>query len=430
MTTLSPDADLQLQLISDIGPELVHRWVEASANCQDTSTPVIPAMFRACLSATLRAVSVVDADDFESAHYSLTVSRIVRDKSGAVLGFASDASSYLRLSVLNDLLQSASTGSALLPEGPALTFYSNAGAGAGDSGEYYDAAVDSRACFCGYTDPLHDVRTHGLAQVLHIYARAIREGQAECFIADAGHQPTKNTMFMSYIGSGSLIDNIDKRDNVITQALHDFYDAYYTRCSVAKRRDITTQVVSAILRVALIREKNVLLFVHGIRNPELRLNVSRLCLVQRFGIREQPDAHAPTDDLNDYHNELLSRPLTASIIIKQYLSVSPKSGRPNSVFPGLLAVLIFALELTCGNSAFSVPDSTLVHCLETISKSKAKSWSSFHAHREDIVALRLALVRLAQKILGCSSSSGLNSFQGHCKITCKSDSHGQHAPPR
>lgn len=423
MPTLSPDADLQLQLVSDIGPELIPRWAEAPTMYKNVTTPVMPAMFRACISATLRAASVVDADDFESAHHSLMTSRVVSDKSGAVLGFASDTSSYLRVSVLNDLLQSASTGSPLLPESPALTFYSTAGAGAGDSGEYYDATVDNRASFCGHADLLRDVRVHGLAQVLHVYARAIRQGLAECFDTDAVHQSTKNTLLTPYIGSGSLIDNIDERDSVITEALHDFYDAYYTQCSVAKRHDITAQVVSAVLRVALTREKNVLPFVNGMRNPELRLNVSRLCLVQRFGVREKPDALVSNCNLNEHHNVLLSRPLTASVIIKQYLSVSPKSGRPNSVFPGLLAVLIFALELTHGNSAFEVPSNVLEQYLETISRSRAKSWSSFRAHREDVVALRLALVRLAQKILSCTSGgSDPKAVQMYCDFSHKSGS--------
>lgn len=403
MPTLCPDADLQLQLISDIGPELVQRWAESPNMCSNVSTPVIPAMFRACISATLRAVSTVDADDFRSAHHSLVNSRAVNDKSGAVLGFATDAVTYSRTSVLNDLLQSAVSGSPLLPEGPALSFYSSAGAGAGDPVEYYDATADNRAKFCGYTDLLSDVRVHALARVLGMYAHAIRHGLAECFTADGAYQSTKNTVLTMYIGNGSLIDNIDRRDALTTEALHDFFDAYYTQCSVGKRRDFTTQVVSAVLRVALTREKNVLPFVQGILNPELRLNVSRLCLVQRFGIREQPNMRTSSQNENEHH-DVLSNPLTAAIIIKQYLSVSPKSERPNSVFPGLLAVLIFALELTRGDSAFIVPDDTLVQCLETISHSRTKSWSSFHAHREDIVALRLALIRLAQKIVSCASN--------------------------
>lgn len=403
MPTRPPDADLQLQLISDIGPELVQRWAEDPTMCQRDAAPVIPAMFRAFISAILRAPSVVDAEDFFASHHSLSVSRTPYDTTGAVLGFSSDSSSQLRSSVFYDLLHSTTPDSPLLPAGPALSFYCTAGAGAGDSGEYSEATVDHRAKFCDHGDSLRDVRTYALARVLQMYATAIRQKLANGLIADTIQRYSTNTFLTPYVGKSSLIDNVDTFNPFITIAMHDLYDAYYAQCSAAEKRDFCNRIVSAVLRVALTRPANVLPFVQGILNVELRFSVCRICLVQRFGIRESRHLRENPDDEDKGQDTLLSLPLTANILLRRYLRISPEAGRPNEVFPGLLAALIIALELTSGGSAFIIPDDSIQHRLENLREARGSDWSSFGAPKSDVDALRLALLRMGQNIISCSN---------------------------
>lgn len=231
--TRAPTIDMQLQLISDIGPELVQRWCE-SVNCipeskklvplvrtmlantnhnrfelfpshpssSSSSSPsssidhvgtiplhdvkkehIIPALFRALLSAVLRSASVEEANDFMWSYRALLPYAKQSCEAGAggtsngggigvgitMLGFTARLDPATRAQVWHDLVHSASRDDDLLPTGPALSLYHTAGAGAGDSGEYRSATVETRVD--AYV--LTDTDTHATLPAVRSYARAL-----------------------------------------------------------------------------------------------------------------------------------------------------------------------------------------------------------------------------------------------------------------
>lgn len=371
-----PHPNIQLQLISDIGPELVQRWAECGT-ITSNGTKVDPVMFRALLSATLRAASFEEADDFIAAYRSLVHS--AADDPATVLGFTSITSTFTRTSVWNDLFHSASRREPLIPTNAALSFYNNAGAGSGDTAEYHTASVDQRTEFCESYEDLSTVREYALALVIDAFASAVHEGKAGRLIADCMTRFNMNRFLLPFVDH--IPFNIDSLPHRVSTALLKFYDAHYNMALSAERNDLRTRLTRAVIHIASEKPQNVHRFLQSLPNVDLRRTVSRVCLVQRFGIN---------DDIN--------KQPSVRRISKYYLSVEAAENRPNAAFPALLTVFLSAW---CASSDLPILHSEQLceKILRRAQVAKQRDWSNFGALESDIFRLRATISQFAIKVL-------------------------------
>lgn len=377
LPTRAPNSDIQLQLISDIGPELVQRWTEAKTILCGNGG-VIPAMYRALLSAVLRAPSFTEADDFMASYRGL--GDMHGEVAGGVLGFSSNDDAFTQTSVLYDLLSSASRGEPLLPDGPALLYYISAGAGSGDTAEYHTATVDQRVEFCQHKDNLHDVRLYALSLVVDAYANAVEKGKSGTILNDVVARFNTNNFVAMYVDT--LANNVDRLHENISKNLHKFYNAYYAGCNDTEQRDFRSRLVRSVMRLAYDRPANVLRFLQGVIDPALRFSICRLCLVQRFGVADSPEGR-----------------LTSRRLVKYYLKLAMVEGRANAAVPGLLAGLLSGWEASGTDEDFKIPKDRLPDRVVALKKLKWRDWSTFGGPPGDILALKVSMMVVCYRLM-------------------------------
>lgn len=382
--TRPPNAHMQLQLISDIGPELVQRWTEAGV-IQLEGGAIGHSLPRALLSVILRAASYAEADDFLCSYRNIARLQGVHAN---VLGFSVTDPAFVQTSVLHNLLGSASREEILLPAGQALSFYSSAGAGSGDTAEYHSATVDQRVEFYEHKDDLADVRLYALSLVVDVYAEAVKESKAGNLITDAINRFNTNSFVTPYVDT--LAKNIDRMDNSMITALHNFYNAYYTKCNQMERNDFRSRLVRSVMQMAYERPANVLTFIQGIPNADLRCSVCRICLVQRFGIADS-----------------LEKRLSTRRVTQLYLRLECVDGRANKAVVALLAALItswVASRSAAGNDdEFKTKPERLVERVDLLKRIRERNWFVFGGSHQDVLALKVALVVLSHHLLVVAS---------------------------
>lgn len=364
----APTVELVLQLISDIGPEVAVRWLLAGSVTQ----PLTPPVYRALLSAILRAATFSEATLYLRA-YSASVARHC-DSPAAILGFSAETEPDIAFDVVRDLLQSASRDHPLLPGGPALSFYSSAGAGSGDSEEYHYATVDHRAPFCVHNDSLTEVRSKSLAIVINVFADAIKNKKAGSLISEAVSRFSLNNFLSPLIEL--FPGNVDKIEQDVCSALCSFFGAVLKTCSSSQRDALVPSLANAVLRIAVERPENITLYLGYLPRDSLRFEVSRLCLMQRFCVTDKA-----------------TKTLTWATLDK-YFKISVEEGRPNAAVPALLASLLEGWMFSASSRTFKVDggERKVGELAKKIRTAKSKNWSQFSTNKRDVQKLLSAFM--------------------------------------
>lgn len=379
-------AEFATLILSDISPELALRWINAaSSSARPTSLP--PALYRAVISTILRATTRSDALD--ALHALERAVKLPPQTPAAYLGFTSETQPHIRALVLQDIILSAARDDPLLPEGDALSFYSNAGQGSGDAAEFSQAnpAADGRPAFVSIVEPLPEIRRDSLVHVLRLFASLVARDQVADLIPLAVRRAGTAVFIAPY--TDTLLRTVDTLNPHVVSALHVFYAAAISALDDAGREETVTRLVGAIMSVAQDHPANIGLFLTGMRDAgslQLLFDVCRVCLVQRFRVRDSPD-----------------RPLSLARLVQNFLSVGIVTGRANDILPALLTGLIFAW-INTGSFPERMNPNECVHRVKQLHDINIddKLFEKVDAPQRDVIALNVAVMDLVQHLL-CAS---------------------------
>lgn len=426
LETNPPTNDAQLELLSDVGPELVNRWSHSKLTYVSMPDKTLknnhfhPVMYRSLISSILRATTIQEAKDAYQSYKSLVSNSSNKNNNGiAILGFTSDMESMAQTSIWLDIFQTASRNDTLLADSATLKYYNDSGAGCHDNAEYdSNATASSDRRVKGYTHPpnhgLHDIRTLSLSYVIQIYANYIilcHKNQSNIIdeILNRFHSNVFYQPLFEYCQKGSA----DLSNDVI-DALHHFYNMYYQYGTSSETQEVEfkNRIIQALMQMITDNVVIIQRFLYCIQDITLRIHVTKLCLEQRFAI--------PDIDLNltkfDNHNNKKNKLRVALDICDNYLCVQAVNGRPNAALPALLYTLLFSwcelcvekdqdkIKIKKGTKTLLEIDREterdVSKALERINKAKQRNWAAeFTCPEQDIVALQLSLRTFAHRLL-------------------------------
>lgn len=388
-----PHADLATHLLCDVSPATALQWCSGEAIDPTSDTPVSipPKVYRATISYMLRVSTHDEARDAFD-----TLKRILcleQEKPGTCFGFEPDekrsegdkmTNARELYNVLYDLLTSAAGTIPLLQSSPALTFYNTAGPGTAED-DFSSAPSDRRPAYCTSRENLSDVRAANLALGIRYFAAAFEyQEPREMLLKAVWSNPKRILQPLTIV----LADHISSIQDTVFTALHEFYDAYARHASEDAREMLKREFVGSVMSVARNDPEMVVTHVGGLPDTRTRLDVCRLCLIQRFGVQ---DDH--------------TRPMSLDSLMEKYLKVRVVKGRQNSAVPVLLAFVISGWCELASKDQFFEPelggnDSLVAEAQDQLTKARRRISRQFGAPERDIACLKFAVMALAHRILG------------------------------
>lgn len=345
------------------------------------------ALYRALISVLLRAASSHDAT--AANEVLVRALSLPLETPGACFGFTSMNDSGKVAAVLTNLVVAAARDEPLLQTGPALSLYGAAGPGVGDVDEFHNATPDHRAEFADTKERLEDVRSGSVALAIQLYAIALEnEGEkAEFLKASVLHHAPFLAAFTE-----TLPMSVGHLCPKLRQALARLYAAYMKGQTEAVREDIRTRLVNSFMRLAVDQPGNLGLYVFSVTAPEIRMSACRVCLIQRFGVRDRID-----------------NAFSLSLLMSRYLTITPTKGRANAAVPPLLAGLIMGwFEIAQASDFYLVGsgerrEADVRAKLLALRKAMLRRASSFGASKKDVATLKVAVMALANRIVESNS---------------------------
>lgn len=383
-TVRSPHAALANQFLSDIAPELALRWATLPLDNPNRTVP--PYLTRSLFSYLLRAATPSDADAAYKVLHALQTH--TQETPGGSLGFTVEHSPNFVASILNDLLYSAAHNEPLLVNGPALTFYSDAGPGSGDADEYHSVTPDHRVQHCRSYEALSDIRLENLALAVRVFSKALCNEGARTVLTKAA---LSNTRYWAPL-TDMLPDSIGTLPVVLREAVQEFYGVYMKDAGPHVRDSIRTKLVVSAMRLAHIDVCSLSVYIFGLTDVKMRMDVCRMCLVQRYKVRD------------------CRGPLQLDALVDQFLVLRPVEGRVNEAVPAFLTGMMMAWYQVASVEDFSfkklpsinIPESSDVYVVEILKKlksSRSRITGLFGAPARDIVAFKVAVLAIANRIM-------------------------------
>ncbi|KAI0567090.1 hypothetical protein FGB62_4g255 [Gracilaria domingensis] len=386
-------AEMIGRLISGISPEqgirgIIHKGIQKKPASKRTFPHLIA---RSLFSVMLRAPSVSEA---KPANESISILfRTQQEHDASALGFSPGHSTSFIANILIDMLSAAAQDEPLLQSGPTLSFYSEAGAGAADADEFHKATPERRVAQTHSHDSLSDIRQANLAKVIMIYADAFTHKDCRSKLLDVVRSNMHRilTPWLSILPS-----TISQLDSSLRESLFSFYSALVSALNDHERADIVTRLVSAIMQTIQTCPEHIFFFLDGLSNSAVKVSMCRLCLIQRFRVKDD-----------------CSKSLSAQTLVEKYLALKPFKGRANKAVPVLLTVLINAWLETSPQEKTTVrflgkkivkeiPDFVFSVCFRR--KEIVNRYTE--ARDFDRIAFEMALVKLARKINSSERKDG------------------------
>lgn len=376
-----PLASTATDLLADIAPELALRWCMREASQTDPHLQkTMPAtLCRALMSFLLRAPSTRDA---VAAYEVLTRAvSLPLETPGACLGFSTAQESGRVAAVLTNLVTSAARDEPLIQTAPALSLYATAGPGVGDAEEYYNAKASHTSELSDKKESLDDVRSVNLAMAIDVFAVAMeKDGETAHFLKDA---VTRHTTFLSTF-TELLPLTISDLGPRLREALSRLYAAYIKNQTQAVTDDVRTRLANSCMRLAHEQPDSLGLFIFAITDPDMRMSVCRICLIQRFGIRDK-----------------VEKRLTLSSLSSKYLVVKAKKGRANAALAPLFAGLIMSCfecaEAIEFRSSGAKKDAEVAAKVNSLTHFMNRTVPTFGSAKHDETTLRIACMALASR---------------------------------
>ncbi|CAN8075762.1 unnamed protein product [Agarophyton chilense] len=314
------NSELITQLLSDISPEQAVRWIMLHGiQKKHVSKRTIPHIIaRSLLSIVIRAPSVAEA---RSARDALSILLSTpQEHDASALGFSGGETTTFVANILVDMLSSATQDEPLQLTAPTLSFYSEAGAGSGDTEEFYKATPEHRVLQTFSHETLPDIRQFNLAMAINTFAEAFKEKGCRRRLLEV----TRSNMHRILAPWLSILPStISQLDSTLLNALLSFYSSLVSALTEDEQSDLVTRLVSSTMQIIQTSPEQLFYFLDGISVNSLKVSMCRLCLIQRFRVVD--------DD---------SKLLTARAIVNKYLTLKPVQGRANNAVPVLLTVLI------------------------------------------------------------------------------------------
>lgn len=387
-----PHATCASNLLSDISPELALRWTAAEAAQADSAPSHIPScVMRGLLSTMLRAATTHDREQAEQVLQAVLMLPV--QSPSAPVGFPPDANPAAIADVLTDLVASAARDEPLLPNNPALTYFADAGPGAGDVGEYHVASGEFRVAFAEQKERLANVRTANLAAVLCYYAEIMeRGGKSGQLLSDAVSR--NRTVWLAPF-TDVLPNTVLVLNSSLREGLRRLYAAYMGTRNSTERSLMGCALATTFMQL-FSKVDSLGLYVESIADPKIKYAACRLCLTQRFGVKDN-----------------IEKPLSLRILLDKYLSITPAEGRPNAAVPALMSGLLIGWYQTVSADAFRLPvartsaDSSEKLSLEylnalTLARRRfcsTKVKPSFGGSKKDNAMLKTTIMTIAHEIL-------------------------------
>ncbi|PXF46570.1 hypothetical protein BWQ96_03698 [Gracilariopsis chorda] len=376
-------ADLTAQLLSDISPDQAIRWITLQGLQKKLANQrIVPHVItRSLFSILLRAASDAEAQLAQDAIKAVLL--LPQEHDASALGFsAGDCTSFIT-NVLVEMLSASAQDEPLLSTAFVLSFYSEAGAGAGDADEFHIATPEHRVAHCFPHESLSDVRQRNLAKTIRTFAEAFQEQGCKRKLLEVARSNMHRllTPWLSILPT-----TIGQLEEELREALLCFYNALLQALREDERDELVTRLVGSIMQTVQSNVDHLHLYLDCIADESVRFSACRLCLIQRFRV-------------NDNH----SKPLTIRKLIDGYFTLKPVTGRANQAVPALLTCLICAwLEIVLRNGSEvgvlwsgkpeGQPQSKR---LKTIHSSKNRVITRFaDAPSQDIIAFKMAISKL------------------------------------
>lgn len=369
------DASAAMQLLNDLALDVPLPWLHAELfQSPSKQSSIPPALSRTLISILLRAASHAEADAVYEA--LLAVVALPESSPCACLGFsAEDVAKEDLTSVLCELVSCAAREEPLLVSGEVLQFYSEAGHGAADSDEYH-AAIAERRDVMGAGEVLREVRVSNLARTLDIVARSFeRGGRTTQRLMNA---VKGNTTFVNL-----LVTTLPARLHLLNEGsvkgLRRLYQAYMAMLEGTGRQSVVTKLVGSFMGLAAGDIANLPGYMQLVGDADIRFRVCRVCLVQRFKVKDRLDSKF------------------GLAVLESYLRVLPRQDRPNHAVPLLLGGLITSwMEIAEANEFCTENFGLILKKWATLSKTIA---GEFNASKADVGFFRTAMLALSNLVL-------------------------------
>lgn len=376
-------AHLTSQLLSDISPDQAIRWITLQGLQKKPSNQrIVPHVItRSLFSILLRAPSDEEAQLAQDAIRA--VFSLPQEHDASALGFSIGDSISRITNVLVEMLSAAAQDEPLLTTSFVLSFYSEAGAGAGDTDEFHTATPEHRVAHCFPHESLSDVRQRNLAKAIRTFAEAFQEQGCKRKLLEVA-RGNMHRILAPWLSV--LPTTIGQLDEQLREALLCFYNALLQALAEDERTELVTRLVGSIMQTIQSDVDHLYLYLDCIADQAVRFSACRLCLIQRFRV-------------NDDH----SQPLTFRTIFDKYLTLKPVTGRVNQAVPALLTFLICSwVEIVFRDE----PEPSLLWNGKIKGQSDSKRLKKMHssknlvitrfadAPRQDILALKMAISKL------------------------------------
>lgn len=379
--------------VLDFAPELVLRVAASVISLPPERQGVSsPAFCKGLISALLRAASRQDAD----ATFDLLTSLIPLpvDSAGCRFGFSHITPQSQIIAIVDDLVSSAVRGEALLPKGPALSFYSEAGPGTDDEHDFHEfEPLSSRLASC-YWDPradLAEVRADNLSKTLAYFSNALRatvaSGEALPVLID------DKTKLWAYL-TEDLPSSAPKLSPDALRYIQSFFGALLATETEHSRSDIMKRIVNAFMSLAAGDSSNLTIFLSTFTDAAIKHSACRMALIQRFGVSSVKD---------------LRRPMDVDLFMKEYLSVKVVAARPNRAVTALLTGVISSwLDVGTMDSfrvrATSHRAEAVADVLRKLTKAKYRILKKFSPNARDTAIFSTTILVLANRILSANKA--------------------------
>lgn len=370
-----PQAALALHLLSGLATDVPLRRIPSTLSPNSLPAPLTRALFSLLLrtSAPLESLAAQTA--------LLHAQSLPQLSKAACLGFPADASPEQISAVLQDLLLSAVRGDSLFLNGAALTLYTEAGP---DSDEYITPAPEQRVLHAATQHPLAVIRAENLSRAIVVFAHAFEVPSCRDVLLNVSSHSISR--FLAPLVS-HLPDNVAFLSNQLREAIHFFYAKFASVASEQTRQEFATRLVSSLMRLASVDPSGISPYMHGMADAHIRLQACRMCLVQRFGVRDS--------NLNNPFNVELISP---------YLKISPQKDRYNEAVPPLLTVLLMAWHQIDDNESFRFKANRGVNASRLarkfcVARDRIKSFAS---SSRDVSAFSVTVTILGSKIAECN----------------------------
>lgn len=369
------DASPAIQLLTDLALDVPLPWLYTELLQSPSKQSYIPpALSRTLISILLRAASHAEADAVYEA--LLAVVALPEPSPCACLGFSAEGVAKENLTgVLCELVLCAAREEPLLVSGEVLRFYSEAGHGAADADEYH-AALAERRDVMEAGEVLKEVRVTNLAHMLEIVAKTFEKGGK-----------TTQRLMNGVKGTASFVNplvtvlptKLHLLNEGLVKGLRRLYQAYLGIMGEAGRGDMVTKLVGSFMGLAAEDVGKLPEYMEFVADADIRFRVCRVCLVQRFKVKDQLEAKFGV------------------AVLEKYLRVSPRENRAVRAVPLLLGGLITSWIEIARADEFRMENFGPV--LKRWAPLSKKIASDFDASKADVGFFRTAMLALSNLVL-------------------------------